>query len=100
MNHDYSTKPEGEKAQEFSAWLLAQTIKNLTDSYGDLGALKSSLFLFANRAYESKMPENKVAETLGVSIVRAGYTELEEEKVYDIFESFIDVVEATHENST
>jgi len=100
MDHDFSIEPEGTKADEFAAWLLAQTISNLTESYGDLEALKGSLFLFANRAYESKMPEEQIAEILGVSIVRAGYTELEEETVYDIVEPLAEVAKAVHKYNT
>ena len=96
MKHNYSIDPESNSANLFYEWLLSETVTSLKNSYGNIESLKSTLFLFANRAYESHMPENKIAEILGISIVHAGYSEAEESGVYEIFESYIEVAKGTH----
>ena len=67
-------------------WLKQETVGQLKRSYGDSEGVKSTLFLYANRSYESQIPEEEIWKILALSIVEANYTEQEEELVLDMFE--------------
>ena len=97
MKHDFSINPTGDEADKFINWLREETISSLKTSHGDLEKLKSSLFLYVNRAYESKLNEDEIYKLLAVAIVRAGYCENEEGPVFDLFESFSQIAKGTHE---
>ena len=99
MKHDDSDKSDGANTDKFESQLLEQTIENLKDSYGDLEAVKSSLFLFVNRAYESKLAEENISEILGVAVVRARYSEAEEDWAFEIADKFAEIAKATHRNN-
>lgn len=91
MKHDFSKQPDGSDADRFISWLQDETTSSLRSSYGDLESLKTSLFLYANRAYESRLEEDRIYNLLAISIVHAGYAEEEEAPVFDVFESFAQI---------
>jgi len=55
--------------------------------------------LFVNRAYESKLAEENISEILGVAVVRAGYSEAEEDWAFEIADKFAEIAKATHRNN-
>ncbi len=91
MKHDFSKHPQGGDADRFISWLREETVSALKSDHGDLESLKTTLFLYANRAYEAKLAEEQIYTLLAISIVHAGYSDEEEGRVLDIFESFAQI---------
>lgn len=91
MKHDFAKPSDGFEAENFISWLQDETISALQSSHRNLESLKTTLFLYTNRAYESHLEEDRIYNILAVSIVRAGYTEEETSPLFDIFESFAQI---------
>jgi hypothetical protein len=96
LKHDFRREPTGQKAEQFKLWLRDETIKTLNRGHSDMESLKTSMFLFVNRAYEAHMPDQDIAEIIGVAIVRAGYSEAQEEVAFDWLDQFGPIAKATH----
>jgi len=79
--------------------LIDETAAYLRRDYGDVKAVEATLFLFANRAYEAALPEKSIWQALGTAIARAGYSEVEEERVLDLFEHIAGLAAKVHSNS-
>jgi hypothetical protein len=88
MKHDFRQQATGDAADRFRAWLERETINSLRHAYGNAEATKTSIFLFANRAYEAHMPEGEVGRLFGKCLVRAGFREDEEEPAIAWLEFF------------
>ena len=96
MKHDYRSDPNSDKAQSFLSWLESETADALQSDYGNVEALKSSVFLYVNRAYEAGLPDGLVGQIFGRSIAKAGYTEAEQDSVFDLLESFAATAKTVH----
>ena len=99
MKHDFRKEPMGADADRFCEWLLAETTTALARDYGHAESTKASIFLFVNRAFESHMPEDRIAEIFGKSIVRAGFQEHEQEPAFDWFELFAGIARGVYAGS-
>ena len=86
MKYDFADSNDDAGAARFIAWIEAETIADLTRTYGDGEGTKTMIFLFVNRAFEAHMPETLIGETFGKCIVRAGYREEEEGPAFDLLE--------------
>ncbi len=86
MKHDFLIEPTGDGADRFYSWLERETIDSLRRSHGDAEATKAAVFLFVNWAYEAHLPESKIGGMFGVCIVRAGFSEAEEEPAFALLE--------------
>lgn len=95
MKFIYQSK-KSKQYDNFISWLKQETISQLKRYYGDLEGVKSTLFLYANRSYESQIPEEEIWKLLAISIVEANYTEQEEELILDIFEETSSLVRKVH----
>lgn len=96
MKHDFRIEPTGPTADRFCEWLLCETANALTRDYGNGEATKASIFLFVNRAFEAHLPESKIAEIFGMSLVRAGYCDQDVEPAFAWLETFADVSRGVH----
>lgn len=96
MKHDFRAQPSGNAADSFCLWLEQETIESLRKAYGDNEATKGAIFLFVNRAYEAHMPESKIGEMFGTSMVRASFQEQDEEPVFSWLEQFGQLATAVH----
>ncbi len=96
MKHDYRSDPNSDKAQSFLSWLETETGDALRRDYGNVEAVKSSVFLYVNRAYEAGLPDGLVGELFGRCIVKAGYSEEEQDSVFDLLESLAVTAKAVH----
>jgi hypothetical protein len=99
MKHDFSISPEGPDADAFKQWLLDETVAMLRESYGDLERTKSTIFLYVNRAYEAHLPETETDGMFGVAVVRAGYSEREEQAMFDWLDFFAAIASKVHRPS-
>tara|TARA_R110002111_G_scaffold129372_5_gene194047 strand:- start:669 stop:968 length:300 start_codon:yes stop_codon:yes gene_type:complete len=99
MKHDFRKEPIGQTADQFTDWLLAETTNALKRDYGDVEAVKSTMFMFVNRVCESHMPEKLIAQILGKSIAQAGYSEQEEGVLFDMYEMYEPVARKVHKDS-
>jgi len=93
MKYDFNKGSETVGAIEFKKWLSEETIRSLKQDKknNDPEALKGTIFLFINRSYEAHIPESDIAEIFGVAVVRAGYSEQEENFVFDWFGTFAEI---------
>lgn len=96
MKHDYRSDPSSENAQSFLRWLESETANALREDYGNVEAIKSSVFLYVNRAYEAGLPDSLVGQIFGKSIAKAGYSETEQDSVFDLLESFAATAKSVH----
>ena len=96
MKHDFSKQPDGADAERYSAWLLSETCNSLKAGYGDGESTKSTIFLYVNRAYESKMPEKQLAQLFAKAVLSAGYTEQEQEALFAWLEHFGEIARGVH----
>jgi hypothetical protein len=96
MKHDFRHDPDSAAAAAFLKWLEAETTQNLAAGRGDAEQTKSSIFLFANRAYEANMSDSQVAAVFAKSLVHAGFTEEEEEPMFEWLEAFADLASKVH----
>ena len=60
MKHDYRNDPHSDEAQQFLSWLETETVDVLRRDYRNLEAVKSSVFLYVNRAFEAGLPDGLV----------------------------------------
>ena len=96
MKHDYRSDPDSDKASQFLEWLQSQTAAALSRDHGNIDAVASTVFLFVNRAYEAGLPDKLVGRMFGTCIARAGYSEEEQDAVFDLLESQAEVARAVH----
>lgn len=96
MKHDFRIESIGPAADRFCDWLLSETTDSLARDYGDAEATKTSIFLFVNRAIEARLPDARVAEIFGKSLVRAGYQEQDEASALAWLESFTEISRGVH----
>ncbi len=96
LNHDYRSDSDSDKAQTFLSWLESETADALRSDYGNVEAVKSSVFLYVNRAYEAGLPDGLVGQISGRCVAKAGYTEKEQDSVFDLLESFAATAKAVH----
>lgn len=96
MKHDYHNDPDSDEALQFLSWLESETAEALRADYGNLESVKSSVFLYVNRAYEAGLPDGLVGQIFGRCIAKAGYTEEEQDAVLDLLESLASVARAVH----
>ena len=96
MKHDYRSDPDSERASEFLEWLESETVAALSRDHGNIDAIASTVFLYVNRAYEAGLPDKLVGGMFGRFIARAGYSEAEQDAVFDLLESQADVARAVH----
>lgn len=98
MKHDFPSDCDSDSAQAFINWLESETVsaRRRGRNNADAESLKASVFLYVNRAYEAGLPDNVVGGTFGRCIARAGYTEEEQDSVFDLLESLADVDRAVH----
>jgi hypothetical protein len=68
----------------------------LKRSIGDAEATRCAIFLFANRAYEARMPEGEIGAMFGKCFVRAGFREGNEKAAFDLLELFGQIASRTH----
>jgi hypothetical protein len=78
MRHDFRREGFGEAADRFRSWLERETTDSLRQAYGNAEAVKTSIFLFVNRAYEAHMPEAEIGGLFGRCLVHAGFREEDE----------------------
>jgi hypothetical protein len=100
MKHDFRKQPEGEEADRFLAWLEEQTISCLKRSVGDFEALKGCIFLYVNRPYEGKMPEDQILALFVKAFVRAGWPEEAEEAAFDCLDFISQIVAPTYRDTS
>ena len=96
MKHDFLVQRTGDAADRFCSWLEQETIDSLRRSHGDAEGTKAAIFLFVNRAYEAHMPESKIGEMFGVCIVRAGFSEADEEPAFALLEELGQLAAQVH----
>ncbi|MEM1175735.1 MAG: hypothetical protein AAGA33_07525 [Pseudomonadota bacterium] len=96
MKHDFRGDPDSARAQAFCDWLENETSNALRNDHGNIEAIKSSVFLYVNRAYEAGLPDAAVGRLFGRSIVKAGYSEEEQDAVFDLLESLAPVAKSVH----
>ncbi|MFK7955449.1 MAG: hypothetical protein AB8B96_05080 [Lysobacterales bacterium] len=96
MKHNYRTDPNSDNAQLFLSWLETETVKTLRSDYGNLDAVKSSTFLYVNRAYEAGLPDDIVGHIFGKCISKAGYSEAEQDIVFDLLETLATTAKGVH----
>lgn len=96
MKHDYRSDPNSDKAQLFLSWLETETADALRSDYGNVEAVKSSVFLYVNRAYEAGLPDGLVGQIFGKCIAKAGYSEAEQDSIFDLLESLGATAKAVH----
>lgn len=96
MKHDYRSDPNSDQARSFLSWLESETTNALRSDYGDVEALKSSVFLHVNRAYEAGLPDGLIGQIFGRCIAVSGYSEEEQESVFDLLESFAAIAKTVH----
>jgi hypothetical protein len=96
LKHDFSKQPDGTEANEFISWLLSETVKALIKDYGNAETTKTSIFLYVNRAFESKMPEKQIAEIFAKAVVAVGYCEKEQEVLFAWLEYFGEIARGVH----
>jgi hypothetical protein len=83
MKYDLRQDERREGLDQFIEWLQSETMSSLAGSVGNDDAIRAAVFLFMNRALEAHLPERTVGEVLGISAVRAGLSEAEEEVAFD-----------------
>jgi hypothetical protein len=91
MKHDFRDQPNGEAADRFRLWLEQETIASLRKSYGDRESTKSAIFLYVNRAYESRSPESEIGGLFGTCLVRAGFSEEDKAQLFSWLEFFTEI---------
>jgi hypothetical protein len=96
MKYDYRSDPDSDEAQSFLSWLEAETSNALRDDYGNIEAVKSSVFLYVNRAYEAGLPDSLVGKILGSCVATAGYNEAEQEVMFELLESLTATAKLVH----
>ena len=96
MKHDYRIDPDSDKAQAFLDWLESETAAALRNDRGNAEAVKSSVFLYVNRAYEAGLPDATIGRIFGRCVAVAGYSEAEQDPVFDLLESFAETARAVH----
>ena len=98
MKFDARVSTSSDDRARFIGWLSSETESNLRRAreHADPEQVKSSLFLYANRAFEAHLPEAEVSQLIGQLVARAGYSEAETENVLDMFELFAQVAAGTH----
>ena len=96
MKHNYRQDADSDQAKAFLSWLESDTANALKAGHGNVDAVRSSIFLYVNRAYEAGMPDDLVGQLFGESIARAGYTEEEQEAVIEVLESFAPIAKQVH----
>ena len=96
LKYDFRMNPNSDEGGRFGLWLEEQTIDSLRRSHGNLEQLKSAIFLYVNRAYESHMKESDIGGLFGKCVVRAGFTEQEEEPAFAWLEYFGQIAAKVH----
>ncbi len=96
MKHNFVDDPDSGKAEAFRRWLETETLEALRRDYGNADAFKASVFLFANRAYEARLPEAEIAALFGRCLVRAGYHADDEEAAIAWLDYFSSVARKVH----
>jgi len=99
MKHDFSHELDGINSEEFISWVLSETTAALSKDYGDAEATKSTIFLLVNRAFESKMPEEKIAVLFAKMVVDVGYSENEQDALFAWLDHFGQIAKATYSDS-
>jgi hypothetical protein len=93
VSFDYQKDDSQDSLQEFVEWLQKETISILSRSKGDTDSIRSAIFLFVNRAMEAHLPDDIIGEVLGVSIIRGGLNQAEEELALDEADALFNALE-------
>lgn len=96
MKHNFRNQPDGEDADRFVSWLENETIDCLKRSIGNADVTSAAIFLYANRAYEAHMPEDKIGATFGKCFARAGFQEEDDEAAFALLEFFGQLARDAH----
>ena len=89
MKHDFRSDKLSEKADAFRVWLTSETVSNLRRDCNDALELKTSVFLYSNRACEAYMEDKELACIFGTCVAKAGLNKQQESLSYDYLEMFV-----------
>ena len=68
----------------------------LRRSIGDAEGLKTTIFLYVNRAYEAHMQEEEIGELFGRCFVQAGFGEEDEDFAFNTLEFLGEIAKNVH----
>lgn len=96
MKHDYRSDSDSEQAQAFLSWLESETTAALARDHGNLETVRSSVFLFVNRAYEAGLPDALIGRMFGGCLAKAGFSEQDQDPVFDLLEFYAETAKQVH----